>query len=548
MPALTIYKLRHPFEGSRVGDFDRYLAEGREPDAYETLEIPRGEVKLYIWSSFPRPPRWEGFIQTGWADAHVPARAPVGALVIVRVVIDRKSQYFAIPFGMTGRFIVEQAAIERGYGLRTALNVMYPRTLGHSEREATRVLALDAKRRGKDVMRSRQQSSAEATFETFGVDQLRDVVDAATGRPADMETWGHRVTGADGLTFSVEAQVPDLGDICRRVEASHRQDDYRARFPWIDHVQPVNDPDLLSKLQDEVVERLRDGKLDELDLAPPEIINWAAVDVFRFHTDGRQGVTHRQLRLADYRSALKRTGQLDDVSFPVLRHGFIKALDGDGGTVHQWTVWKAIVGVVDLDGVTYVLEDGEFFTVAKDFLDELNEFIDRLGPSPTRLPNCGVGVHEEDYNLRAGAQPDVLIMDRQTVTVPTRTTAIEVCDLLTIERELIHVKREFGSRDLSHLFSQGTTSAELVHDDHDFRRHVQKKVIELSGDNAFAFFDESGISPSSFRVTYAVIGDWQGKTPAERLSFFSKVNLRRAVRDLSRRGFQVGFQPVIQNL
>jgi uncharacterized protein (TIGR04141 family) len=546
MPALTVYKLREHFEGSRVDDFDRYLAEGRNPDALQVVEIPGAEAKLYVWSSYPRTPRWESFLRTGWDDVHIPARSPVGALVILRTRIGRKLHYFAIPFGNTGRYILHQAAVQRAYGLRTALNIMYPRRLGHSEQDATRVIGLDTKQRGSDVMRARLQSSAETTFETFGIDQLRDVVDAATGRPAEIDLWGSRIHGADGLTFSLETDVHGLGDICRRVEAAHSRDDYRARFPWIDHVQPVNDPEVRARLENEVVSRLRDGDIEDLDLAPPQIVNWEAVDGFRFHTDGHRGTTHRQLRLADYRRALGRVGRLDDLSYAQLHQGFIKALDGDGTTIHEWSVWRTIVGTVDVDDSTYVIEDGEFFTVAPDYLAELDDFTDNVGSGATSLPKCGVGVHEKDYNIAAAEELGVLLMDRETVTIPSRTTAIELCDLLTKDRELIHVKREFGSRDLSHLFSQGTTSAELIHDDHDFRSHVQKKVAELAGDAAYSFFDETGISPSAFRVTYAVIGDWRGKSPSERLSFFSKVNLRRAVRDLSRLGYNVAFQQVTQ--
>lgn len=547
MPTLTIYKLRNPFEGLPVQDFDRYLAQGREPDAYETIDIPGGEAKLYIWTSRARSPRWEGFLRTGW-DVDLPTREPVGGLVIVKVRINRRDHYFGIPFGSTGRFILDQAAIERSFGLRTALNLMYPRSLGSSEEDATRVLGLDAKRRGRDVMRSRVQSSSETTFETFGVDQLRDVVDAATGRPVDTSTWGHRITGSDGLTCTVEEAVHGLGDVCRRIEEAHQQDDYRARFAWIDDVQPVNDPELFNKLQVEIIELIRAGAMDDLELAPPEIVDWTQVNVFRYHTDGHQNVKHRQLRLSDYRRALKRTGQLEDLNLPLLRNGFIKALDTNGDLVHQWSAWNALVGTVKIGSATYILENGEFFTVAPDFLAELDASIDHLEAGNTPLPSCGVNVLEGPYNSAAAAELGILLMDKETVSIPSKTTEIEVSDLLTPTRELIHVKREFGARDLSHLFSQGTTSAELIHDDQDFRSHVQKKVIELAGDTTYAFFDDAGISPPSFRVTYAVIGNWKGQTSSERLSFFSKVNLRRAATDLKRRGFVVGFQRVNQDM
>lgn len=547
MPALTVYKLRNPLDGVRVHDFDTYLAEDREPDAYEVLQIPGGEVKLYVWSSFPRPPRWESFVRTGWDNASIPPRAPVGALITVRILIDDELHYFGLPFGMTGRFLLDQSAIERAYGLRTALNIMYPRSLGTSETEGTRLVSLDAKRRSKDTMRSRLQSAREATFEMFDIDQLRDVVNAATGRPTDVDSWGYRITGADGLTFSADISVSELPDLCQRIEAAHRQDDYRARFGWIDNVQPVNDPDLLGHLQQHVVDCISRGDVEEFDLAPPEIVAWESVDVFRFHVDGHQGTNHRQLRLKDYRRALQRVGSLDDLSYARLKNGFVKALDGDGTTIHRWSIWRSLVGTFNLDGRTYILDEGEFFTVSDDYLFEIDQFIDSIGESASLLPRCGLGLREEDYNRAAADEVGALLLDRENITIPGRTTAVELCDLLTEHRELIHVKREFGSRDLSHLFGQGTTAAELIQEAEDFRGQAQKKVIELAGDERFAFFADNGINPPDFCVTFAVIGDWSGKPLSERLPFFSKVNLRRAARDLRRRGFQVAFKAVDQD-
>ena len=397
-------------------------------------------------------------------------------------------------------------------------------------------------------MRARIQSSRIASFETFEIDQLRDVIDAATGRPLDVEAWGHRISGSDALSLSLELPFDEIAQLCMRIETTHRADDYRARFPWLDHIQPVADADVLARLRDEVIARLREGSTDELDLAPPQIIEWERVDHFRYSADGHQRLDHRQLRLSDFIRALNRTGRLDGLTYGYLDSARIKALDGDGDPVHQWPVSRALFGTLVVEGTTYIVDEGQFFTVARDFLEEIDLLVDRLPSGGNPLPSCGVGQHERSYNEYAAAATGCLLMDRQQLNVPNRTTPVELCDLLTRNRDLIHVKREFGSRDLSHMYSQGTTSAELVQEEPDFRREVQKRVQELAGDDSYAFFEEGGIQTPEFRVVYAVIGDWRGRKPSEALPFFSKLNLRRAVRDLSRRGFQVGLQRVDQDL
>lgn len=549
MPALKVFKLRNPFGGQEVDDFDHYLAGGRLPVKYGPVEIQEGQAKLYVWASFPRPPKWAPFVREGFGDeVRIPDRAATGALIVVRIESDSRFHYFGLPFGPTGRFILNQTAIERAYGLRSALNIIYPRSLGDTEQEGARLVSLDAKRRQKDLMRARIQTARASTFETFDIDQLRDLVDAATGRPADTAHWGHRMTGGDGLSFSIDLPFTELGQLCKRVEKAHRQNDYRARFSWLDDVQPVTDPSLVAQLEQEVVERIRMGRLDEIDLAPPQIVNWEEVDLFRFHTDGHRNVQHRQMRLRDYVASLRSKKLLDELTFPFLSRGTVKALDGDGALVHQWHLSDCLVGTLDVEGATYVIDEGQFFTIASDFIEEIDAFLDRLNQGTALLPECAVGAHEREYNESASTSMGCLLMDRKTLVIPNRTTPIELCDLLTPEKELIHVKRELGSRDLSHLFSQGTTSAELIHDNEEFRVLVQEKVRELSGNDTYAFFDQVGIRTSEFRVVYGVVADWRDRKPSEALPFFSKLNLRRAVRDLSRRGFRVGFQRIRQSL
>jgi uncharacterized protein (TIGR04141 family) len=68
-----------------------------------------------------------------------------------------------------------------------------------------------------------------------------------------------------------------------------------------------------------------------------------------------------------------------------------------------------------------------------------------------------------------------------------QTISVEVCDVLTANRQLIHVKLKFGSRDLSHLFSQGFVSATLLQSDSVFREATHKKIKELGGDGSFDF-------------------------------------------------------------
>jgi len=111
---------------------------------------------------------------------------------------------------------------------------------------------------------------------------------------------------------------------------------------------------------------------------------------------------------------------------------------------------------------------------------------------------------------------------------------VEICDLFSIDRELIHVKLYGKSSVFSHLFSQGFVSAQLIQIDADFRKKVR-------GQLAAPFVDLIEINKKpgqdEFTVVYAVISEEKGGTL--RLPFFSRVNLNNTAKVLRGFGYRV---------
>jgi uncharacterized protein (TIGR04141 family) len=152
---------------------------------------------------------------------------------------------------------------------------------------------------------------------------------------------------------------------------------------------------------------------------------------------------------------------------------------------------------------------------------------------------------EADFNKAATLNlSPALLMDAKNITARSQTTSIELCDILTADKRLIHVKRDFGSSDLSHLFSQGFVSARLLQEDLVFREAAGIKVAELAAGDTFAFIGASDLQTSEFEVIFAIVAKWQGRSPSKALPFFSKVNLDRTVRELLIRGYRVSLSPV----
>jgi uncharacterized protein (TIGR04141 family) len=524
-------------------DFDDFVeAEGSGVETSQVAEWPDFSAKAFVLRPQPHRLPWGPFLQSGFPELTVGSSASVSAVLVIRVgsPAEAAAQWFAFTFGPTGRFLLRRDCFARGYGLRTALNLIYPR----SSSGGPRLRAVQSKRRSEQVVRASAQSSSQADFEMFDINQLRDVLGKAVGVPEAPE-WGKRISGSDSLTFDVDVSFDRLGDLCRRIDAAHAQRDYVDRFAWIDNIQTVTDPHVVDLLTANVLQDLRTRNFDRIDLAPPEIIDWDRVASFRYHFDRRRArggaVLHPDLRIRDYVAGLARLHDMDTLDVDFLRGAYIFAVDGDERDQAKWSVWRCLVAQLEVEGRTYLLDEGEFVEVSSDYLAELNRAISAI-PMPSRaLPATTVGTVEDAYNRAAAdGSPDLLRLDRQTVRIEGRTTPIEICDLLSRSRELIHVKRHLGSSDLSHLFAQGLVSAELLQSSVEFRRAAQQRISEAAAGRAgFDFVTEDSIVTSGFEVVYAIAARWDGRSMAEALPFFSKINLREVSGNLTARGFKV---------
>lgn len=394
-------------------------------------------------------------------------------------------------------------------------------------------------------VRQKQQAARATTFEVLDVDTFRDIVSEATGRPVDEARWGKRITGADALHLNIPLKFNELGGLCRDLLTVHDRDDYKARLPWLDRIQPVSEPETIRALEDEVV-RLTQAGGEDFDLAPPEVVEWERVAGFRFDFESRKTTTRPEMRLTDYRAGID-AAKLDALTAADLKAAWVRALDGAGDQSYQWSIWRCLFGELAFAGNQYVLDDGEFLSVAGSYLGEIESFIDTIEATNVALPPASPTMHEGPYNAAAvGALGGrALLLDLRTVRSPSVTTAVEICDIFTDQRQLVHVKRHLGSRDLSHLFAQGFVSANLLQNDREFRQLAIEKIAEVSGgDQTFELIDIDAIKTQEFEVVYAIVAGFSGRKMSKALPFFSKVNLMRTAETLRARGYKVSCQAV----
>lgn len=97
-------------------------------------------------------------------------------------------------------------------------------------------------------------------------------------------------------------------------------------------------------------------------------------------------------------------------------------------------------------------------------------------------------------------------MDEKFV-YPAHRDRFEVCDLLTHDKHIVHVKI-FGvaSQPLGHLFNQGMLSAQCMADD-EIRPLIQNKIkdVQKKDSKEMDFSIEPGFNPRDYTVTFLIL-------------------------------------------
>ena len=546
--SLTIYAIQRSVNGQRVDDFDQVINPDRLGTVDDTRDFqspqnlrPPWSARMYFWKGETRQPSWVEFLEGGFGGdpIEVAGSAQDCAVVVVKVLF-RVERLYAIPFGQSGRFQIRRDIVDPRYGLRVALNLLYQGdTIADELNTAPRVHQVESKTVAANTMRTIRQANRRTDFEDFDLNPDTDQLAGITGQPRDAAL-ARRVRGTDSLRVARRTSFDQLGNLCRSVARAHERRDYRRRFPFVDQRQGITDLSKIASLTDLLCASLRTDP-SAWAFSIPGVHDYDRVAAVRVATPFGTTKDFVDPTTSDITDLV---GVDDLVEHLLSIH--VETIDGGGDVTDRWSMRDCLDGQIVAGGNTFLIDAGTFYQIEPDYLARLDEDVDDIPDTSVALPpsrrESDEGnlkeIDEGTYNERASAPADHILLDKKTVVVPGRTSPIEVCDILTRDRQLVHVKRKFSSSALSHLFGQGYVSAELLIDNEIYRARVRDKIGSANPDFQ-RLFPEDDIVAADWEVVYAIIGPWNNESPSAKLPFFSKVNLREFRRRLRRMGFQV---------
>lgn len=343
------------------------------------------------------------------------------------------------------------------------------------------------------------------------------------------------LSGSDSLTISCRITPTGLAAKSKELLAAYHSNNYRQNYKWIDNIQPVKDEPLIAELNKKLLNQINRSLKRTIDpalqLASPEIINFESIDRFRIR--GYKSKTEFSLPELPAILADMDSFDIEEVKLEDLERHRIEAIDGNDAIVSAWPVYDWLITEINHNRKHYVLSEGTWFVISRDFLRKINDSFANLIADVNEYREIGATIHknEKEYLENYVIHVDEIILDKGLFRGYGPQNTIEICDIFNRAGEFIHVKDAGASSKLSHLFNQGYVSASMLISDRQFRQDV---VDKLQDNPALAALIKDPVVAADHTVAYRILKS--GRTFS--LPFFSKVVVREMHRKIKMMGFK----------
>lgn len=519
----SIYLLKPNFDATNSLKDDHGLV------AAAATDLPEGAV-LYILDSDPKPPWWRAY----FGVTEPLTQQFKGALVFLPV----GERCFALSFGQVFHHLHDEA-YEYDFGLRVTLNSVDPNELKSADMVAPGV----ARRK-----RTQVPVSTELTYLDF--DGNSEIIKSLTGKvKEEYDELFSNATGSASLKVGLNLEPDELPGICGTLLSLYQAEDYKASFPNIQNISPVNDPSKVTELDELLLSSLkaRDGKAT---LTIPDIVDYRDNTCCLFQGDGRASNVYPDISLEAFYDFLGPDYDITGMTAESFKTFRMMLTDVDGAPGRSYSVYRSLIfdGEIAAEGLIYHLCEGKWYRVEQSYIERLKNYLDAkcvdadIPPYNHDVVKDGKTVYsEEAYNSAIPGWNNTFICLDQTDISPAGTTQIEPCDIYTTIADsnvmcgyraiFYHLKISTRSSHLSHLFNQGVNSADLIQLEPESRQKMKHLVTEKLNGNDPAIL-VTPLDTFDFKVVFGIITHKNKDDKSDNLPLFSKISLMRNMQQL----------------
>lgn len=504
---LSIYLIKEGIDEENIFDKDSNV---------QLLKEYNSNKKLYYLPSWIHSPIWiSGFFGMECKELQ---QANSRAILIDKLNIDGQEKIFALAFGYAKNLFAEDI-IEEQFGLKIVLN-----TVGINDiRKISKVSV------GSNQKQSQEQMPKATNINEFGFDLERDLIKSVTGKCDDEIFEKANLIGGDIFSVLVERDINNIENFLIYCYKKYKEDKYKENFEWIDNIKEVKSKSEKEKLDNILIQYINNERFDCVWMSVPEVIDWEGVNGFNYTNENiiYDDIFIEKL-IESIRSELNRVEQL--------KRKKVLMIDIEGKEINRWTAYKCIIAEIQFEEKSYCLNNGKWYCINKDFSDKIEKEYNAIELSDLNFIDYNSDMKDEDeYNEQLSNSLIDAYLIHQIGEIPFgggSGNKIELCDVMTNDNKLIHIKKNRSSAYLSHLFNQATVSAELLLDN-TFRNSVNLKMKHFQFSKEFP----KDFKTMDYTIIIGIINKYHEERP--RIPFFSKVSLRYAIDRMKNLGYKV---------
>ena len=504
-----------------VTDFDAALEQAKlnAEDGFKEIELVDNlpfDAKAFFQQNRKTKPKWLDFIKDYVnIDESEIFNATNSFLLLIRC----EKRIFAVNKGF-GFGALNRKKLEKGFGLRVVLNEIDPQKI-----KSVDARNIDTTTKQKRVFINRNSPLYEFDFEFD-----EDLVNIISGQPSD-EALARKLIGSNSLSITADIEFAELGDKCLQLLNSFNKDIYRQNFPFIDYLQVVKDEDLITQLENILKDSIKNRSTEKLILAYPEIPDFEQIENFKIWL-GRNNKLIEEVDLDQLYNFLEEA----DLDADTEDIHIIGLDNNDQAVTKKYSLHDFVVFETVFSDTRYLLSLNQWFELADNYVDEVNRELQNVPEIDHEfLPPLRYGQREDEYSeFVVNGRANTVLLDKHNYSVEG-LSRVEICDLLTQNKEFVCIKKYNGSSTLSHLFNQGFVSATLLNDEQQYRQFI---INSCPDGFVHPTISETGIERENITYVFAIATNTPGPL-AENLPFFSKVNLLKTNKAIRRMGFDV---------
>ena len=518
---LSIYLLKEN------NSFENYIKSNKnyKDVTSSNLKFPIGS-RFYLKNEQPQNIWWSEYCGV---DDKRQQLTQSGLAFVPFVDKNYRTYTFLISFGYAYHDIKDDA-YEQDFGLIVTLNAIDVRKLNSIDS----ISLLDYKKE-----RIQSPDYAEMTF--FDIEQDSTLIKTLVGIPKEeyISLISH-ITGANNVRVTNKLSASEINELLEKLLLLYNSKDFVKEFSEIQNIIRVKDVAIINKLNSKLVSELNNLN-EDVKISWPQISSVSKTYSYKIICN-RKSITFADNIVSEnfYQFLKDRKIKLDLDLFNKTK---ITKIDNDSKEKTKKALFNCICFSCNLTkNEEYHLYDGQWYKVDIDYMTKLNSFIEssilKTYPNLPDLPSTNPRL-EDSYNKYCVNNKTIFLADKKFLQYGH--SKIEACDLIDFSDKekiyLIHNKLDTNSSTLSHLFSQGYVSAELLINDENSLDMFKEVLIENKIPKPLI----ARLDNKNFTLIYGIISKKVDHTKSETvqkdyLPLFSKITLRKAIKDLKKLG------------